>query len=85
MASGQAALGRLREPHLEAVILDLGLPDLDGEDVIIEARRSGVQIPILVLTARDAISSRVRALEEGADDYLLKPSRSKSSSRVSAR
>ena len=56
MASGQAALGRLREPHLEAVILDLGLLDLDGEDVIIEARRSGVQIPILVLTARDAIS-----------------------------
>ena len=73
VASGQAALARLREPHLEAVILDLGLPDLDGEDVIIEARRSGVQIPILVLTARDAISSRVRALEEGADDYLIKP------------
>jgi len=57
----------------DAAILDLGLPDGDGLAVIGEARRTGNPIPILVLTARDAIEDRVGGLDAGADDYLVKP------------
>jgi DNA-binding response OmpR family regulator len=57
----------------DAAILDLGLPDGDGLSVIGEARRKGNPIPILVLTARDAIEDRVGGLDAGADDYLVKP------------
>jgi DNA-binding response OmpR family regulator len=57
----------------DAAILDLGLPDGDGLAVIGEARRAGNPIPILVLTARDAIDDRVAGLDAGADDYLIKP------------
>jgi DNA-binding response OmpR family regulator len=57
----------------DAAILDLGLPDGDGLAVIGEARRAGNPIPILVLTARDAIEDRVGGLDAGADDYLVKP------------
>ena len=70
---GQAALVRLRRGDLDAVVLDLGLPDIDGLDVLTSARAQGIVAPVLVLTARDAIESRVRALELGADDYLIKP------------
>jgi DNA-binding response OmpR family regulator len=73
LSTGGSSLERIRRADLEAVILDLGLPDMDGHAVIVEARRAGLGIPILVLTARDAVSSRVRALEDGADDYLVKP------------
>ena len=57
----------------DAAILDLGLPDGDGLAVIGEARRAGKPLPILVLTARDAIEDRVNGLDAGADDYLVKP------------
>lgn len=57
----------------DVVILDLGLPDGDGLDVLASARRGGKNIPILVLTARDAVEDRVRGLDAGADDYLVKP------------
>jgi two-component system response regulator BasR len=57
---------------LRAIILDLGLPDRDGQAVIEVIRRDS-DVPILVLTARDAIDERVRALDSGADDYLVKP------------
>ena len=57
----------------DAMILDLGLPDRDGLDVISDLRRAGSQTPILVLTARDGIDDRVEGLDRGADDYLLKP------------
>jgi DNA-binding response OmpR family regulator len=57
----------------DAAILDLGLPDGDGLAVIGETRRAGNPIPILVLTARDAIEDRVGGLDAGADDYLVKP------------
>ncbi|HTM20203.1 MAG TPA: response regulator, partial [Kofleriaceae bacterium] len=56
-----------------ALVLDLGLPDADGHAVIAAARGRGSRIPILVLTARDAVDERVRALDAGADDYLVKP------------
>jgi DNA-binding response OmpR family regulator len=57
----------------DVVILDLGLPDGDGLDVLASARRGRKNMPILVLTARDAVEDRVRGLDAGADDYLVKP------------
>lgn len=55
------------------IILDLGLPDQDGASLLRQWRRSGVDIPVLILTARDAIEDRVDGLDAGADDYLVKP------------
>ena len=57
----------------DAVILDLGLPDGDGLDLLTELRRAGSRVPVLVLTARDAVEARVAGLDAGADDYLVKP------------
>lgn len=71
--TGTAALRRLERPDVDAVVLDLGLPDLDGTEVLAVLRTRGINAPVLVLTARDAVSSRVAALEQGADDYLIKP------------
>ncbi|MDQ8154614.1 MAG: heavy metal response regulator transcription factor [Gemmatimonadota bacterium] len=62
----------LEEPY-DLVILDVGLPRRDGWQVLASMRRAGRQTPVLFLTARDAVSDRVRGLEEGADDYLVKP------------
>jgi two-component system OmpR family response regulator len=58
---------------LDVMVLDLGLPDRDGVEVLRELRAARVHVPILVLTARDAVESRVAALDAGADDYLVKP------------
>jgi len=69
-AEGRAALAS--HPY-DAAILDLGLPDGDGLDLLTELRRRGDAIPILVLTARDAVDDRVCGLDTGADDYLVKP------------
>jgi DNA-binding response OmpR family regulator len=57
----------------DAAILDLGLPDGDGLDLLAELRPAGNHIPILILTARDAVEQRVLGLDAGADDYLVKP------------
>lgn len=54
-------------------VLDLGLPDSEGLDVLKEWRRRGVKFPVIVLTARDALQSRVSGLDAGADDYVIKP------------
>lgn len=62
----------LEEPY-DLIILDIGLPRRDGWSVLASLRRAGRQTPVLFLTARDAVSDRVRGLEEGADDYLVKP------------
>lgn len=70
---GADALDRLAARDVEAIILDLGLPDIDGLEILERARVEGHRVPILVLTARDAVSERVRALDAGADDYLVKP------------
>jgi len=59
--------------HYDAAVLDLGLPDGDGLDVLREARNNGKTTPILILTARDGLSDRLDGLNGGADDYLLKP------------
>jgi len=66
------ALARAAAGGLRAIVLDLGLPDRDGHHVIAEVRQTS-DVPILVLTARDALEQRVRALDSGADDYLVKP------------
>jgi two-component system OmpR family response regulator/two-component system response regulator QseB len=70
---GETAWQELRTDTYAAAILDLGLPRMDGVDVLRKARGAGVEIPILVLTARDAIPDRVRGLDLGADDYVVKP------------
>jgi two-component system, OmpR family, response regulator len=57
----------------DALILDLGLPDRDGLDVVSELRAAANRIPVLILTARDGVDDRVAGLDRGADDYLLKP------------
>jgi len=60
-------------PGIDAVILDIGLPDISGLDVARRLRASGSAIPILMLTARDTVNDRVAGLDSGADDYLVKP------------
>lgn len=70
---GQAAERELRAEGYAAAVLDLGLPLQDGFDVLAAARRRGVKTPVLVLTARDAVPDRIRGLDTGADDYVIKP------------
>lgn len=72
-ATAQDGLAANRSLEYDAIVLDLGLPDRDGVDVLTELRRSGSATPILILTARDGIEDRVEGLDRGADDYLLKP------------
>jgi two-component system OmpR family response regulator len=59
--------------ELDAIILDVGLPDKSGFEVARTLRRKNLQVPILMLTARDSVSDRVEGLDAGADDYLVKP------------
>src|SRR4051812_38526241 len=67
------AVTRGLRKDLDLMVLDLGLPDRDGLGVLTDLRAARVHVPILVLTARDALESRVAALDGGADDYLVKP------------
>jgi DNA-binding response OmpR family regulator len=71
--TGQDALRRLAHPGITLVILDLGLPDLDGLDVLQGLRERGLAVPVLVLSARGRVDDRVTGLNLGADDYLGKP------------
>jgi DNA-binding response OmpR family regulator len=71
--SGASALARGRAGETDLVLLDLGLPDIDGLDVLVALRRFDRQTPVVVLTARDEVSDTVAALDAGADDYLSKP------------
>ena len=76
VATAREALQRVNGEHgtrPDLLILDLGLPDLDGLDVVKQIRARGDDIPVLVLTARTQISDRVAGLDAGADDYLPKP------------
>jgi two-component system response regulator MprA len=70
---GRAALDALAERPPDAVVLDVLMPELDGLEVCRRLRAAGDRTPVLVLTARDAVSDRVRGLDAGADDYLVKP------------
>lgn len=71
--SGDVAERELRGQPYEAAVLDLGLPQMDGMEVLAAVRRAGICMPVLVLTARDAIPDRIRGLDAGADDYVIKP------------
>jgi len=70
---GDAAAREMRAQPYAAAVLDLGLPRRDGMDVLADARRDGLKTPVLVLTARDAVPDRIRGLDVGADDYVVKP------------
>ena len=70
---GEAAERELRAAPYAAAVLDLGLPRLDGFEVLARARAAGCTVPVLVLTARDAVPDRIRGLDGGADDYVVKP------------
>lgn len=72
-ASATEADALLHSAQYSLIVLDLGLPDRDGGDLLRQWRRSGVDLPVLILTARDALSDRVEGLDAGADDYLIKP------------
>lgn len=70
---GAAAERELRAEPYAAAVLDLGLPQRDGIDVLAAVRRAGITLPVLVLTARDAVPDRIKGLDVGADDYVVKP------------
>ncbi|MEO8901385.1 MAG: response regulator transcription factor [Polyangiaceae bacterium] len=70
---GTSAVARSMSRDLDAMILDLGLPDMDGTEVLRLMRSRGLNMPVLVLTARESTASKVQALDAGADDYLVKP------------
>jgi len=70
---GATAGSVLQDGDHQAVLLDLGLPKRDGLEVLRRLRRDGSRIPVIVITARDAIEDRVQGLDLGADDYLVKP------------
>jgi two-component system OmpR family response regulator/two-component system response regulator QseB len=71
--NGEAAQRELRAQPYAAAVLDLGLPLRDGMDVLADVRRAGVTLPVLILTARDAVPDRIGGLDAGADDYVVKP------------
>ena len=71
--SGQEALAQVADASPDALVLDVGLPDLDGLEVCRRLRQAGNRVPVLMLTARDAIADRIDGLDAGADDYLVKP------------
>ncbi|HEV2614868.1 MAG TPA: response regulator [Gammaproteobacteria bacterium] len=72
---GEAALAALINPsnQFDVIILDLGLPKIDGLEVLQKARKHGIHTPVMVLTARDTVDDRVKGLDSGSDDYLTKP------------
>ena len=70
---GATALLWARTQHYDVVLLDLGLPKVDGLEVLRSLRHAGNATPILVVSARDAVAMRIAALDLGADDYVLKP------------
>lgn len=71
--NGPAVLGALDDDVHHVLLLDLGLPGIDGATVLRRLRASGKTLPVLILTARDSLQDRVRGLDGGADDYLVKP------------
>jgi len=72
-SDGETGLVRARAGEYDVLIVDVMLPRLDGWGIVTALRREGIQTPILFLTARDDVADRVRGLELGADDYLVKP------------
>jgi two-component system OmpR family response regulator len=73
VGNGSQADQMLQSAEVAVLVLDIGLPGIDGFEVVRRLRARGSGVPVLLLTARDAIEDRVRGLELGADDYLVKP------------
>ena len=73
VAAGNLADAALRDHDYDLLVLDLGLPALDGSEVLQRLRSRGSGMPVLVVTARDGLPERIRVLDLGADDYLVKP------------
>ncbi|NJS36655.1 MAG: response regulator transcription factor [Brachymonas sp.] len=73
VGSGEKALQVTQTESFDAAIIDLGLPKMDGLELTQTLRKSGLTLPILILTARDALEDRVHGLDYGADDYMVKP------------
>lgn len=72
-ANAREAVALLQNAQYSLIVLDLGLPDRDGADLLRQWRKEQVDLPVLILTARDALEDRVEGLDAGADDYLIKP------------
>lgn len=73
LTNAEDAWHSLQLEHFDCLILDLGLPGMDGLSLLRQLRKAGSTLPVLILTARDAIEDRISGLDAGADDYLLKP------------
>ena len=73
VGTAAAARAMLKAATFDIMVLDLGLPDEDGLKLLQQLRSQGLEIPVLILTARDSVTNRVDGLQAGADDYLLKP------------
>lgn len=71
--TAQQAIAQVDQQAFDLILLDLGLPGTDGIEVLRHVRRSHNSIPVIILTARDSVNDRVQGLDEGADDYLVKP------------
>jgi DNA-binding response OmpR family regulator len=74
-ADGASAVIAAANEEFDLMILDLGLPDIDGLDVLRQVREHGEHLPVIILTARDEVSDKVSGLDRGADDYVTKPFR----------
>lgn len=72
-SGGRAALEAVHRMHPDVMLLDLNMPDLDGLEVLRLLRADGNEVPVCILSARDEVEDRVRGLETGADDYVVKP------------
>jgi DNA-binding response OmpR family regulator len=72
-SGGRAALEAIGRVHPAVVLLDLNMPDLDGLEVLARLRGDGEHVPVCILSARDEVEDRVRGLQAGADDYIVKP------------
>lgn len=73
VGDAQSAMRCVTDVVYDIFVVDLGLPDQDGIDLILSMRRVGVEAPVLILSARRSVDDRVKGLEEGGDDYLTKP------------
>ncbi len=73
VSDGRSAAAALRSSQFDVVLLDLGLPERDGLEVLRELRARGDATPVIIVTARDDVQSRIQGLDAGADDYIVKP------------
>ncbi|MCW8886667.1 MAG: response regulator transcription factor [Motiliproteus sp.] len=73
LTQGRQGISAIKTSEFDLLILDLGLPDIDGLEVLRQIRAGQIDLPVIVLTARDQVSDRVKGLDSGADDYLIKP------------